>query len=108
MGRPASKARPGDLVIELTPAQINDTKRHGVLPRTGPVINLWQLPGRWAVWSEGPKVGTWWLTPHDDEARRTGAAITAKPARGVPVVVEVWKDCIAVRSAAIKPSGWNR
>ena len=108
MARPAAKSPTGDLVIELTPAQINDTIRHGVKPRTGTVINLWQLPGRWAVWSEGPKAGTWWLTPRDDEARRVGAAIAAKPARGNPVVVDVWKDCIAVRSAAIKPSGWNR
>ncbi len=103
MSGPKRKAE-GDLLVQL-----NDRERQryaeprGNPPRTGARVHLWRLPGEWAVWSDGPAAGTWWLQPQDAAAHDVAVDLEARPDRGFPVVVKVWKGCVAVKSKDIIP-----
>jgi hypothetical protein len=74
----------------------------GAKPREGATVTLWQLPGRWGVWSKGPTSTSWWLRPSDDLARSIVAQLAADPSLGDPVVQRVAQGCIAVRTRDIR------
>lgn len=95
----------GDLLNMLSPDEraLYDAPR-GAQPAPGTTVTLWRLPGSWHVSSEGPEAGTWWLRPMDGDAAQVGAALIAKPDRGLPAVVRVHKGWIAVRSKDIRPA----
>lgn len=102
----AKIATDGDLVAPLTTELRNALKApRGSTPRAGTNVALWRLAGSWHVWSDGPMTGTWWLKAVDQEAIDLAAQLEKKPSRGAPVVVRVWKDCIAVESKQIQPRG---
>jgi hypothetical protein len=99
-------ATDGDLVAPMTTELRNALRApRGSTPRTGTNVALWRLVGSWHVWSDGPASGTWWLKAVDQEAAELAALLERKPSRGAPVVVKVWKDCIAVASKEIRPRG---
>lgn len=104
----AANARPdGQLLADLTPEEASRHKagRDGVQPVVGAAVNLWRLGGRWVVWSTGPDRGTWWVQAADDLALRLVQDLNARPSLGAPVVRQVWKDCIAVRTKDIRLGG---
>lgn len=83
----------GRLVRRQTPAMTNDRRGAGTAsPKQGARVELWQLDGRWAVWSDGPTRGTRWLLPHDDVAREIMRAVELEgDAIVAPVVAKVWR-----------------
>lgn len=96
----------GDLLTPLDSTQRSAyLAPRGAPPRAGSIVHLWRLPGIWAVWSTGPTSGTWWVKAEDDVASQLVVQLEAKPSRGEPVVQQVWRQCIAVRSRDIRPAG---
>lgn len=99
----ARRAAAGDLVRVLDGAERSAyLGPRGAQPKEGGTVELWHLPGVWHVWSRGPETGTWWLRALDEDAATLAAQLEARPARGLPVVTKVWRDCIAVRSREIR------
>jgi hypothetical protein len=93
----------GDLLLKLDPKSENMRRSRGIAkPRAGTTVGLWELPGRWYVWSAGPEVSSWWLRPTDEHAEALVEKLTRNPARGAPVVLSVAQRCIAVKASAIR------
>lgn len=92
-----------NLLARLTSEEENRRKApRGATPREGTVVTVWRLPGTWAVWSQGPTAGTWWLQAQDDEAARIADLVAENPSRAESVVTATWKRCIAVRARDIR------
>lgn len=105
MSRATRSAAGGDLLRTLSiDERATYDQPRGTQPKAGTNVTLWRLPGSWHVSSEGPETGTWWLRPLDTAAADVGAQLVAKPDRGLPVVVRVWRGWIAVRSKDIRPA----
>lgn len=67
--------------------------------RSGARVRIWGLDGLWAVWSEGPDKGTWWLQPRDGGAVDVYRLLAEKPSRGGEITRAVMQGCIAVGTA---------
>jgi len=96
----------GDLLRRLDPDERHqyDLPR-GSKPAAGTTVRLWRLGGTWSVWSAGPETGTWWVRPMDAMAHEVVELLAEMPVRGLPAVVRVTADAIAVRSKDIRPGG---
>lgn len=89
-------------IKEPTPAiKAARVTRQGWRPREGRQVRLDRIDGVWNVWSSGPEVGTWRLTPADDEAISTYAALKTETTQDV--VKSILGGGIAVRTVEIKP-----
>lgn len=67
--------------------------------RSGARVRIWGLDGLWAVWSEGPEKGTWWLQPRDGGAVDVYRFLAEKPTRGGEITRAVMQGCVAVGTA---------
>lgn len=109
--RPAVRQAGGDLLLPLSDDdRARYTGPRGSQPRAGTIVRLWRLPGTWSVWSAGPAVGTWWVQPHDEQARDVAVLLADKPSRGAPTVTAVWAGkggliSLSIRSKDIRSGG---
>jgi hypothetical protein len=38
-------------------------------PERNNIVSVLDVPGAWAVWEKSPDRASWWVAPHDDEAK---------------------------------------
>lgn len=75
----------------------------GAKVRVGGVYRMWQLPGKWYAWSDGPEQGSYWVMALDAEAREVVDTLTEHPDWGDPVVIRRSVRAIAVKTKQLKP-----